>query len=277
MNQNFVRNLFVAASSLLFAAAVFAGCSAQNANPFRMAGFAKQDGQPETGGLQGAQSQGEQAAEMHPGLLDPQQAQFETPDDFKAKVSTTKGDFVLHVRKAWAPNGAGQFYTLAKIGYYKDIAIFRAIDGFMFQFGIHGDPKVAAVWSEMNIKDDPFVGNSNVPNTISYAQLGSPNSRSVQMFINLGNNAALDTQKPPFVPFGSVVEGKDVIGKINTEYGENRGNVQGNLKTQGNAYIIRKFPNIDFIRSVTIIEENGQPVGEAAAGETAAASGANGG
>ena len=72
------------------------------------------------------------------------------------------------------------------------------------------------------------------------------------MFINLGNNGMLDKQG--FTPFGNVVEGMDVVEKINTEYGENRGNVQGEFKRLGNEFILRKFPNIDLIKSVTLME-----------------------
>jgi cyclophilin family peptidyl-prolyl cis-trans isomerase len=136
--------------------------------------------------------------------------------------------------------------------FFSDIAFFRAVNGFMFQFGIHGDPAISDKWAEANIKDDPSVGVSNGPGTICFAKTGLPNSRSTQMFINLGNNSFLDDQG--FTPFGKVTEGLDVVGKINTEYGENKGDVQGEFKQKGNPYILKKFPNIDLIKSVTIVE-----------------------
>jgi peptidyl-prolyl cis-trans isomerase A (cyclophilin A) len=194
----------------------------------------------------------------HEGLGDPSKAKFEAPPKFQAKLETTKGDIIIEVNRDWAPNGADRFYSMVKIGFFKDIAIFRAIDQFMFQFGIHGNPTVANVWGDANIKDDPSAGKSNVPGTISFAQTGMPNSRSTQMFINLGNNSMLDQSRgggAPFVPFGQVVKGMDIVRKINTEYGENprNENIQGLFKSKGNAYIKERFPNIDFIKSVTLV------------------------
>ena len=198
-------------------------------------------------------------ADAHPGLRDPSQAKFKAPDEpFFVEFETTKGNFVIEVDREWAPNGADRFYSMVKVGFFNKVAIFRAIDGFMFQFGIHGDPAVAKAWKNASIKDDRPNGKSNVPGTISFAQTGAPNSRSSQMFVNLGNNGALDVGRnggAGFYPFGKVVKGQDVIKKINTEYGENRGNVQGEFIAGGNGYIQKKFPNIDFIKQAKLIKD----------------------
>ena len=186
-------------------------------------------------------------------LPGPDEAKEQAPEKFRVKFETTKGDFVVEVNRAWSPNGADRFYNLAKIGYFKDIAIFRAIKGFMFQFGIHGDPEVSKVWSEAKIKDDPNAGQTNDFGTITFAKSGLPNSRSVQFFINLGVNGRLDASG--FTPFGKVVEGADVLKQINTEYGENSPEVQEKFQAEGNAYIQKKYPNIDMIKSVTLVEE----------------------
>ncbi len=197
----------------------------------------------------------QETASPNPGLADPALANKQAPEKFRVKFTTTKGDFVLEVVRAWSPNGADRFYNMVDIGYFNNTAIFRAIEGFMFQFGIHGDPAVNEVWSEANFKDDPDAGKSNLPGFITFAKTGAPNSRSTQLFINLGNNANLDSMG--FTPFGQVIEGMEVIKKINTEYGENNPSkdIQGEFKTQGNAYILKEFPNLDLIKSVTLIEE----------------------
>ena len=208
-------------------------------------------------------------ADAHPGLKDPSQAKFKAPEKFQAKFETTKGDFVIEVTREWAPNGADRFYSMVKVGYFKNTAIFRAIDNFMFQFGIHGIPEVAKAWQNAPIKDVKPAGKSNLPGTISFAQTGAPNSRSSQMFVNLGNNGALDRGRnggAGFYPFGQVVKGKEVIKKINVEYGENRGNVQGDFVNKGNAYIQNKFPNIDYIKRVTIVPAMGGSGTQPAAG-----------
>ncbi len=186
-------------------------------------------------------------------LLNPSAATEKAPKKFKVKFSTTAGDFVMECTREWSPNGADRFYNLVKIGYFKDIAIFRAIDGFMFQFGIHGDPKVSKVWRAAKIKDDSsFKDVSNQPGYISFATAGR-DTRTTQMFINLGDNARLDEMG--FTPFGKVVSGMDVVKKVNTEYGENHGAVQRRFQAEGNEYIKKEFPKIDFIKSVTLVKD----------------------
>ena len=191
-------------------------------------------------------------------LLKPSELKEKAPEQFKVKFVTNEGDFVIECYRKWAPNGADRFYNMVKNGYFKNIYIFRAIKGFMFQFGIHGNPKVSAAWREANIKDDdPANAVSNKPFTISFAQTNFPNSRSCQMFINLGDNAGLDVSRngsTPFMPFGKVVTGKEVIGKIYTDYGENDASVQGTFMRAGNTYIKKKFPNLSYIKSAELVK-----------------------
>ena len=195
-----------------------------------------------------------EAQDIDPALLSPSKANKKAPDNFKVEFTTTQGKFVIEVNRDWAPNGADRFYNMVDIGFFNDVVIFRAVEGFMFQFGVHGNPKVAQTWQSANIQDDKFKDHSNLPYTISFAQTGRPNSRSSQMFINLGNNAFLDTQTVPFVPFGKVVEGKGVVDKINTEYGENDRMDQGMFVRGGNEYILKKYPKLDIIKSAKILD-----------------------
>ncbi len=188
----------------------------------------------------------------HPALTNPSLANKTAPEKFHAKFVTTKGNFVIEVTRAWSPNGADRFYNLVDIGYFNDIAIFRAVPNFMFQFGVHGDPNVSKHWKDSTIKDDPPANASNLPGYVTFAKTGLPNSRSAQMFVNLGNNNFLDRQG--FTPFGKVVEGLEVVGKINTEYGENAPEDQGSLIARGNAWLLKKYPRLDIIKSVELVE-----------------------
>src|SRR5690606_12908096 len=120
---------------------------------------------------------------------------------------------------------------LIKAGYYDGNRFFRVIPGFVVQFGLNGDPKVAAEWEKKRLKDDP-VTQSNVPGTLTFATAG-PNTRTTQLFVNLGNNARLD--RMGFSPFGKVVEGMESVKKINPEYAERPD--QGRFTAQGNAYL----------------------------------------
>jgi peptidyl-prolyl cis-trans isomerase A (cyclophilin A) len=197
----------------------------------------------------------EKAAAAAPSLTEPAKLTEKAPDTFKVKVATTKGDITIEVTRAWAPNGADRFYNLVKAGYFSDIAFFRAISGFMCQFGIHGDPAVSAAWRDAKIPDDKGGAASNTEGTVTFATAG-PNTRTTQFFINLANNARLDSMG--FTPFGKVVEGMDVVKKLNTEYGEGapqgRGPNQGKVQMMGNAYLKKEFPNLDYIKSAELVK-----------------------
>src|SRR5581483_12304518 len=104
-------------------------------------------------------------AEETPAYADPAKLTEKAPDTFKAQFDTTKGKFTIEVTRDLAPNGADRFYNLVKSGYFKDVAFFRVVPGFMCQFGIHGDPAVSAKWREASIADDPVKG-SNTRGTI---------------------------------------------------------------------------------------------------------------
>ena len=176
------------------------------------------------------------------------------PATFQAKFETTAGDFVIEVHREWAANGADRFYNLVSSGLYDDCKFFRVVPKFMVQFGINGDPKVSAKWREATIKDD-VVMKSNKRGFVTFAKLGLPNTRTTQVFINLKDNSkSLDPQG--FAPFGEVVKGMDVVDKINSEYGEKpkEADVQGNQIRLGNGYLEAKFPNLDGIKKVTILE-----------------------
>jgi peptidyl-prolyl cis-trans isomerase A (cyclophilin A) len=196
------------------------------------------------------------ASVVHPDLLDPSKASEKAPDVFKAKFKTTKGDFVVEVHRDWAPNGADRFYDLVKLGFYDDTRFFRAVDGFMVQFGISGDPSVNTKWANANVNDDP-VKQSNKPGFITFAQTNAPNSRSTQVFINYGDNSRLDGMR--FAPFGQVVEGMDVVSSLYKGYGEGApmgaGPDQGRIQGQGNAYLDTAFPKLDAIKHAEIVSK----------------------
>jgi len=189
------------------------------------------------------------AAAANPALFSPEKATEKAPEVFKIKFVTTKGDMVVEVTRAWSPLGADRMYNFAKIGYFDGTAFFRVIPGFMGQIGIHGDPAVSAKWRDARIMDDPKIGKSNQPGTVTFATCG-PNCRSTQIFFNTGDNAGLDGQG--FTPFGKIIEGADVPAKLNGEYGGSAVD-QASLQYQGNAYIKANFPNVDYIKTARLV------------------------
>jgi peptidyl-prolyl cis-trans isomerase A (cyclophilin A) len=176
----------------------------------------------------------------------------QAPPVYKVDVDTSKGAFVLEVHRDWAPIGADRFYNLVKNGFYNNARFFRVISGFMVQFGINGDPKVSTVWHDANIKDDP-VRQTNQRGTISFATAG-PNTRTTQVFINFGDNRALD--RMGFAPFGKVISGMDVVDALYSGYGEGAprgsGPDQQRVQSQGNAYLKQDFGKLDYIKKATI-------------------------
>ena len=185
-------------------------------------------------------------------LKNPAALKETAPPTFKANFDTSVGPFVVEVHRDWAPQGADRFYNLVKNGFYDNARFFRVISGFMVQFGIHGDPAISAAWRSARIPDDP-VKQSNKRGYITFAHAG-PGTRTTQVFINFGDNASLDSQG--FPPFGQVTTGMNVVDKINSEYGEGaprgRGPDQGRLQTEGNAYLMKDFPKLDYIKKATI-------------------------
>jgi peptidyl-prolyl cis-trans isomerase A (cyclophilin A) len=180
-------------------------------------------------------------------LLNPSALTVKSPDAYEVKFSTTKGDFVVAVTRAWAPLGADRFYNLIVNQFFDEAAFFRVVPNFIVQFGLSADPAVNRVWRSANIKDDP-VTQSNKPGYITFATAG-PHTRTTQLFINFGNNNFLDGQG--FSPFGQVTQGMDVVKKLHSGYGEKPD--QGAITSQGKAYLDKNFPNLDSIKTAVII------------------------
>lgn len=185
------------------------------------------------------------------------------PDSFTVRFNTSAGDFRVRVRRDWAPEGADRFYNLVQAGFYDDARFFRVLEGFVAQFGIHGDPRVSAAWRQATIPDDPVV-ETNRRGTLSYAMAG-PGTRTTQVFINLADNSRLDGMG--FAPFGEVVEGMDVVERLHAGYGEGApqgsGPEQGRIQTLGNRYLEDEFPELDHVVRAEVVAENGEPVSPA--------------
>lgn len=187
-----------------------------------------------------------------PALLAPEKLNEQAPETFTVKFVTTKGDVLIDVTRGWSPLGADRFYNMVKSGFYNEIGIFRVVPGFVAQFGIHGNPQVAGKWRMARIKDDPRKPDiSNSRGTVVFATAG-PNTRTTQVFINFGNNANLDAMG--FTPFGKVKDDASlkVVDAINAEYRQKP--AQGLIQVQGNAYLKKAFPNLDYIKSASIVK-----------------------
>lgn len=190
-------------------------------------------------------------------LLRPSLLEEEAPPTFQAEFETSKGTFVVEVTREWAPLGADRFYTLVKNGYYDGVRFFRVIDGFIAQFGIHGDPLINAQWRASRLQDDPVI-ESNARGTLTFATAG-PDSRTTQLFINFRDNANLDADG--FSPFGRIIEGMEVAEQLYSGYGEGpprgSGPYQAQIHAEGNEYLEEDFPDLDYVIEARIRSEGG--------------------
>ncbi len=175
------------------------------------------------------------------------------PEKFLVKFETSKGDVVIAVNRAWSPIGAARFYDAVQAGFYDECRFFRVVPGFMVQWGINGDPEVQSKWRKAEINDDKVPAKDLASNTrgyITFAKSGKPHSRTTQLFINYGDNDRLDEMG--FTPFGQVIQGMEIIDKINSKHRERPD--QGAIQQEGNAYLKAEFPDLDFIKKATIVE-----------------------
>ena len=187
-------------------------------------------------------------------LKNPASLTEKAPENYKVSFDTSAGSFIVDVHRAWAPLGADRFYNLVKNGFYDNTRFFRVISNFMVQFGINGDPALNKIWQGARIGVDP-VKESNLRGYITYAMAGTPDSRTTQVFINFRDNAGLDRQG--FAPFGQVSKGMDVVDKLFAGYGEGapsgQGPNQGRVQAEGNAYLMKEFPKLDYIKKASIL------------------------
>jgi peptidyl-prolyl cis-trans isomerase A (cyclophilin A) len=187
-------------------------------------------------------------------LRNPAALSEKAPDTFKANFDTSKGSFTITVNRGWAPIGADRFYNLVKNGFYDDVKFYRVLDGFMAQVGIHGNPTIAKAWVSARLQDDP-VKQSNKRGFVTFAT-GGPNTRTTQIFINFRDNVGLDKQG--FAPFGEVTSGMNVVDRLYSGYGEGapsgKGPDQQRVQGEGNTYLSKDFPRLDFIKAATIAQ-----------------------
>ena len=170
-----------------------------------------------------------------------------TPDSFDVAFNTSRGTFVVRAERAWAPRGVDRFYQLAGEGFFDENRFYRVLPGYIAQFGASDDRKRNEYWEAHPLPDDP-PREKNVRGTVSFAFL-STNGRTHQLFINLKDNPALDRDR--FVPIGRVVQGMSVVDSLYDEYG---GDPKYQLvATQGNRYLERMFPKLDYIETATIV------------------------
>ncbi len=187
-------------------------------------------------------------------LLRPDRFTETAPTTFRARFETSAGDVVLELHRDWAPLGVDRFYNLAKNGFFDDSRVYRVMDGFMAQFGIHADPYVTQAWKTQFIVDDP-VAQTNSRGRVTFAK-GGLHTRTTEIFINYRDNAGLDEEG--FFPIGEVIEGMEVVDAFYAEYGDGpprgSGPYAAMAQARGNEYLDAEFGELTKIIRVTVQE-----------------------
>ncbi len=96
----------------------------------------------------------------------------------------------------------------------------------------------------------------NTRGRLTFAHAG-PGTRTTQLFINLADNLNLDTMG--FPPFGEIVDGFAVVQSLHSGYGDGppygAGPDQGRIGQEGNAYLEREFPLLDYVETARVVGE----------------------
>ncbi|HLB55159.1 MAG TPA: peptidylprolyl isomerase [Gemmatimonadales bacterium] len=185
------------------------------------------------------------------------------PDSFLVSMETTRGRVVIQAHRAWSPLGVDRFYHLTRSGFYDGGVIYRVgptasyPGGFVVQFGLSNDSSVNRAWNGAGIPDEPV----RVPHrrgTVMFAR-GGPNTRTIELAIDLSANTGLDTVLYQgvrgFPPIGLVVEGMAALDSLNRRYGNAPLAHEDSIAAGGWRYLDRVFPGLDRIQRVRVAKE----------------------
>lgn len=177
------------------------------------------------------------------------------PETLQVLFKTNKGNFIIQSYRSWAPLAADRFYTLVKKGFYTNIYIFRVEKDYVVQFGISDNPKESSFWDKARLKDEPVI-QKHKKGMVAFAR-SEKNSRTTQLFVNMQDNAKLDTTMREGVhgypPFGKVISGMNIFFQLNDQYAKLILPLQDSIYRYGNQYLVQHFPGLDKIISATII------------------------
>ena len=182
---------------------------------------------------------------------------IKAPEEFTALFTTTQGEFRVMAYREWDPEGADRFYQLIVSGFFTDMAIFRVQVGYVAQFGISDKKTLNEAWEKYPLKDTE-VKASNTKGRIAFAR-GDPETRTTQLFINLGDNFQLDTISyyglKGFPPIAEVIEGMDVVELFYGGYGSKPSENQDQIYSKGNAWLKENYPEMDYIIKAEIVHD----------------------
>lgn len=175
------------------------------------------------------------------------------PEHYTTRFETSKGNFDIAVERKLSPNAADRFYQLVNHNFFDNSLFYRVNPGFVAQFG--GNDSIAFKnWNAIKIPDEP-VKQSNTKGSFSFAR-GGKETRTSDLFINLGDNSRLDTllynDVKGFPSFGTVTSGMDVVEKLYSGYADATMEHFDMMLGNRNAFL-EKYPDLDVIHKVYIL------------------------
>ncbi len=134
------------------------------------------------------------------------------------QLTTTMGKIVVELDGDKAPKTAANFAQYVKDGHYDGTIFHRVIAGFMIQGG-GMDVDMREKDTREPIENEAKNGLENDKYTIAMARTQDPHSATSQFFINTKDNEFLNftaenTRGWGYAVFGRVVEGREVVDKI---------------------------------------------------------------
>ncbi len=123
------------------------------------------------------------------------------------EVSTTAGDFTLQLDGKAAPLTVAHFLRNVDSGFYKGTIFHRVIPGFMIQGGGYDEQLNLRETSE-TIPNESGNGLANLRGTIAMARTQDPHSAGTQFFINVVNNVSDDPSTANLDPVKHTTQGR---------------------------------------------------------------------
>ncbi len=142
------------------------------------------------------------------------------PSHPKVKLETSLGEVVIQLDPEKAPITSQNFLDYVKAGFYDGTIFHRVIPRFMAQGGGF-DTGFNQKQTRAPIKNEADNGLKNLRGSVAMARTSVPDSATSQFFINYIHNGFLDHAAPTmqgwgYAVFGQVVEGMDVVDKMET-------------------------------------------------------------
>jgi len=153
------------------------------------------------------------AAPDKPAPTDQKESKVENQaENSTVQIKTSKGIILLELFDKQTPITAGSFLLLTKKGFYNGVKFHRVVPNFVIQ---GGDPEgTGAGGPGFTIPDELLPELKHDRGMLSMAKTAAPNSGGSQFFIVTGGPETVGHLDMKHTVFGKVLEGMDVVDKI---------------------------------------------------------------